>query len=133
MAGCCEDNDRTLDHAYTSSWSGVREVPLGCDAGAGGGGGGAGAGAGAGDVATVAIVAVGGGDVGDDTTSSVATGTATPLTTVSNLLSSSLPPESLSRAFMTSCDGGYRWIRLDTTDTGLAWLGQGSKQSAVTG
>ena len=121
MAVCCDDNDRTLDHEYTSLTSSgvrVREGWLdfdGDDAVALGG--------------VVAVNAGGGDDSGGDsgtdvvTTSSSATavdfvaaaGDVTPRTTVSNRLNSNFPPDSLSRAFITSCQEKHHKIRLETT------------------
>ena len=121
MAVCCDDNDRTLVHAYTSSTSsGVRvnEGLLDSD----------------GDDAVAVVVVVvavvdGGDDSGGDssndvvTTSSLAAvvvfvavvGDVTPRTTVSNRLNSNFPPDSLSRALITSCQDEHRKIRLVIT------------------
>ena len=141
MAVCCDDNDRTLDHAYTSSTTGVRvsdglfdsdggdAVAVGGVVAVGGSGGDVSV---ATAVVVVAVVADGGDDSGGDsfdggdsgadveTTSStatfVATGADTPRTTVSNRLNSSFPPDSLSRAFITSCqDKQHRKISLEAT------------------
>jgi hypothetical protein len=123
MAVCWDDNDRTLDHAYISSTSGeidgiLESTDVSDD-----------------DDGVIAVVAVGdgdgdgdgdggvsGGDNFDDgvdvaTTDSAifdtaAAGATAPLATVSNRLSSSFPPDSFSRAFMTSCKDGHRWVRL---------------------
>ena len=112
MVDCCDDNDRTLDHAYISSTSGeidgiLESTDVSDD-----------------DDGVVAVVAVGGGDGdggvsgGDNfddgvdvaTTASAIVDTAAaeataPFATVSNRLSCSFPPDSLSRACITSCKG----------------------------
>jgi len=109
MADCCDDNDRTLDQAYTSSKTDVRDGPLDCD------------GDGGEDIVSATVaVAVGGAnnsdvDIGGSLSVAVtaAIGVAvavadvavTPRATVLNRLSSSFPPDSLSRAFITSCKG----------------------------
>ena len=106
MAVCCDDNDRTLDHAYTSSTTGVRVSDGLFDSDGGDA------------VAVGGVVAVGGGggDVSVATAVAfVATGDVTPRTTVSNRLNSSFPPDSLSRAFITSCQDEHRKIRLEIT------------------
>ena len=122
MTDCCDDNDRTLDQAYTSSTSGARVTLLDCEGG---------------EDTTSAFVAV---DDGIDTTSSVAVtaaaaaaaaaavvvvalagGAVMPRATVSNRLSSSFPPDSLSRAFMTSCIRKMSLIRTKEITRGYIW------------